>query len=109
MFAAIAALPELDGIADTIGGAPTARLLGKVRRGGVVASVAGEPPGLREHGLVGRALWAHGSPVRLAELAKAIADGQLVIPIAMRLPLAKAAEAQTRAEGHAGGKVILTG
>src|SRR5580693_9208635 len=38
-------LPTLDGIADTIGASMTERLLGRVRRGGVVASVASEPKG----------------------------------------------------------------
>lgn len=42
-------------------------------------------------------------------LALAVANGRLVIPIAKKLPLSDAREAQTLAEKGAGGKVILTG
>ncbi len=105
----IAALGMLDGIADTIGGATLAKLLGHMRPGGTIASVVGEPAGARERGLVVRALMAHADRGRLAALARAVADGKLVIPIAKKLPLSDVREAQTLAEHHAGGKVILTG
>ena len=45
---------------------------------------------------------AHADGKRLAQLASAIADGKLVIPIARRFPLAEAAEAQRFAERGAG-------
>jgi NADPH:quinone reductase-like Zn-dependent oxidoreductase len=105
----LAKLPALDGIADTVGGETILRLLGKVKSGGVVASVVGEPAGAKEHGVVARGMFAHPDARRLAELAGAVASGTLVIPIAKKLPLAKAREAQTLAEHHAGGKVVLTG
>lgn len=105
----IEALPLLDGIADTVGGATLAKLLGKVKRGGTIGSVVGEPPGAREHGLVVRAFMAHPDAPRLRALAQAVADGKLVIPIVRRLPLAEARQAQELAEHHAGGKVILMG
>ena len=40
-----AEVPLLDGIADTVGGAPIERLLDRVRRGGAIGTVVGEPPG----------------------------------------------------------------
>lgn len=107
--AEIAALPMLDGIADTVGGPVVIKLFGKVKPGGTIASVVGEPVGAKELGLVVRGVMAHVDADRLGALAQAVADGKLVIPIARRLPLADAREAQTLAEHHAGGKVILTG
>lgn len=105
----LAKLPALDGIADTVGGETILRLLSKVKSGGVVASVVGEPAGAQAHGVVARGMFTHPDARRLAELAGAVASGTLVIPIAKKLPLAKAREAQTLAEHHAGGKVVLTG
>ena len=107
--AEIATLPMLDGIADTIGGPSLAKLFGKMKPGGTIASVVGEPAGAKEHGLVVRGVMAHADAARLFALAQNVADGKLVIPIAKRLALAEAREAQTLAEHHAGGKVILTG
>lgn len=106
---AVAKLPPLDSIADTVGGSTIAKLLGKVKPGGCVASVVGEAPGAATRGLATRAIMTHPDFRRLAELGRAVADGQLVIPIAKRLPLAQAGVAQTLAESHLGGKVILTG
>jgi NADPH:quinone reductase-like Zn-dependent oxidoreductase len=100
-------LPTLDGIADTIGASITEKLLDRVRPGGVIASVASDPKGAQEHGIVVRHHWAHPDPERLAALVRAVADGALVIPIAKRFPLAQIREAQQLAERGAGGKVIV--
>jgi NADPH:quinone reductase-like Zn-dependent oxidoreductase len=101
-------LPPLDSIADTVGGEVVARLLPRVRRGGTVGSVVGEPAGARERGLIVRTMMSHPDATRLGALALAVADGKLSIPIARRMPLAEAREAQDFAEHHSG-KVILTG
>ena len=100
-------LPTLDGIADTLGASTTEKLIDRVRPGGVIASVASDPKGAEERGLVVRHHWAHPDPERLAALVRAVADGALVIPIASRLPLAQIREAQQLAEHGAGGKVIV--
>jgi NADPH:quinone reductase-like Zn-dependent oxidoreductase len=105
----VARLPQLDGIAHTVGGGVVQKLLDKVKPGGTIGSVVGEPPGARERGLVVRTMLTHSDPRRLAELAGAVADGKLVVPIARRFPLAEARQAQALAEAGAGGKVILTG
>jgi NADPH:quinone reductase-like Zn-dependent oxidoreductase len=104
---AIAQLPQLDAIADTVGGQTIQKLLGKVRTGGVIGSVLGEPPGAKERGLVVRAYSVHPDGRRLAELARAVAAGELVIPIARKVPLAEIREAQTLAARGPGGKVVL--
>jgi NADPH:quinone reductase-like Zn-dependent oxidoreductase len=106
--AAVAALPPLDAIADTAGGEAVQGVLGKVKAGGRVGTVLGEPPGAKERGLTVRAMMVHPDPKRLAELAQAVADGKLVIPIVRRFPLAQAAAAQRFAEREARGKVLLT-
>jgi NADPH:quinone reductase-like Zn-dependent oxidoreductase len=105
----IAGLPRLDAIADTVGGDTLKRLLGKVKSGGTVGSVVGEPQGAKERGLIARGMLAHSDARRLAELARAVAAGELIIPIARRFPLAEARAAQAFAEKGPGGKVILTG
>ena len=107
--AELASLPRLDAIADTVGGPTLAKLFGKLKTGGTIGSVVGEPAGAVSHGFIVRGAMAHPDPERLASLAGAVAEGKLVIPIAKRLPLAQAREAQTLAEGHSGGKVILMG
>jgi NADPH:quinone reductase-like Zn-dependent oxidoreductase len=51
----------------------------------------------------------HDDPKRLGELAQAVADGKLVIPIAKRFPLAEARAAHELAEAGVAGKVLLLG
>jgi NADPH:quinone reductase-like Zn-dependent oxidoreductase len=107
---AVAGLPALDAIADTVGGETIARLYAKLKPGGTIGSVLGEPPGAKERGFVVRAFMAHPDPAMLARYAAAVAEGKLVIPIARRMPLVDAGEAQTFAEKkRPGGKVVLLG
>jgi NADPH:quinone reductase-like Zn-dependent oxidoreductase len=101
-------IPALDSIADTVGGEVVAKLLPNVKRGGVIGSVVGEPPGAKERGLVVRFIRAHPDSKRLAALAQAAADGELVIPIGRRFPLSNAREAHQLAERGGTGKVLLT-
>jgi NADPH:quinone reductase-like Zn-dependent oxidoreductase len=101
------ALPQLDAIADTVGGETMQKLLPRVRRGGTIGSVLGKPPGAEERGLVVRAIFARPDSLRLAELGRAVAEHRLVLPIARRFPLAQVRAAHQFAERSAGGKVIL--
>jgi len=105
----IAKLPLLDAIADTVGGPVTARLFSKLKVGGCIGSVVGEPAGAALRGFVVRSAMTHPDAPRLLTLAQAVADGKLTIPIVRRFPLSQAREAQVLAEQHAGGKVLLTG
>ena len=107
--ASLADLPALDAIADTVGGETTQKLLGKLEPGGKIGSVVGPPAGAAERGFVVKPILTHDDPKRLAELAQAVADGRLVLPIARRFPLAEAAAAMELAEKGAGGKVLLLG
>jgi len=100
-------LPLLDALADTVGGPATQKLLERIRPGGAVGSVVGEPAGARERGLAVRAFMAHPDAKRLAEVVQAVAHGDLVIPIARRMPLAQIRDAQVLAERGIGGKIVL--
>jgi NADPH:quinone reductase-like Zn-dependent oxidoreductase len=101
-------LPPLDAIADTVGGDAINAVLGKAKAGGRIGSVVGEPAGAKERGLSVRPILTHADPKRLAELAQAVADGKLVIPIAKRFPISEARQAHELAQRGAGGKVLLT-
>jgi NADPH:quinone reductase-like Zn-dependent oxidoreductase len=101
-------LPPLDALADTVGGATTQKLLGKLKPGGRIGSVVGEPAGAKELGLVVRAFLTHPDAARLGALAAEVAAGRLVIPIVKRFPLAQAAQAHALAEKGGIGKVLLT-
>jgi NADPH:quinone reductase-like Zn-dependent oxidoreductase len=102
-------LPEMAAIADTVGGDTTQKLFAKLKPGGTIGSVVGEPAGAKARGFAVHAMMTHADPKRLAELGRAVAEGKLVIPIAKKLPLAEVREAQRLAERSPGGKVILVG
>jgi NADPH:quinone reductase-like Zn-dependent oxidoreductase len=100
-------VPMFDAIADTVGGAPMQKVLDKLRPGGSVGTVVGEPPGARERGFEVRHIWARPDPELLASLLRSVADGTLVIPITLRLPLSQIRQAQQSAQAGAGGKVVV--
>ncbi len=104
----IETLAEVDALADTVGGATTQRLLAKLRRGGRIGSVVGEPAGAQELGLVVRSFLAQPDAKRLEELVNDVAAGALAIPIERKFPLREAAQAQQLAEKGGVGKVLLT-
>jgi len=84
-----------------------AKVLGKVRNGGVVASTVGPPPGDKERGVIGKGMQTHVDSKRLASLAEALSAGKFRLPIAQRLPLAEAASAQRLAEAGGISKLLL--
>ncbi|MBN8466405.1 NADP-dependent oxidoreductase [Corallococcus exiguus] len=103
----VAKLPTLDAVADTVGGEAVAAVLGKVKHGGTVGSVVGEPKGAKEKGLVVRSFMAHPDARRLEQIAVSAAKGDLVIPISRTFKLDDAREAQKVAEQGGVGKVLL--
>jgi NADPH:quinone reductase-like Zn-dependent oxidoreductase len=106
--AEIAELPELDIIADTVSGETIGKLLAHLRSGGTLASVLGEPAAAKGKAIEVRAFMAQPDAELLGALAQAVAQKQLTIQIAERLPLAKAGEAQQLVEkGKVAGKVLL--
>jgi len=105
---AIANLPLLDAVADTVGGRTAETLIAKVKPGGVYASVVETPQNASKYPSV-RVVHVFSKFDRktLEFMAEAVRDGKLVIPISQKLPLREAAEAQAAAEKGAVGKILL--
>jgi len=105
---AIASLPPLDAVADTVGGRLAAKLIAKVKSGGVFSSVAGTPQNAAEYPSVKAVfVFSHFDRDTLQFMAEAVRDGKLVIPISKKLPLSEAAEGQALAEKGGIGKILL--
>jgi len=105
---AIANLPLLDAVADTVGGRTAEKLIAKVKPGGVFASVAGTPQNAAEYPTVKPVfVFSHFDGETLQFMAEAVRDGKLVIPISRKLPLSEAAEPQAAAEKGGVGKILL--
>ncbi len=105
---AIASLPMLDVVADTVNGKTAEKLIAKVKPGGVFASVLGAPRNADKYPKV-KVIPVYSTPdaKTLEFMAEAVRDGKLVIPIGEKLPLSEAAEAQATAEKGGIGKVLL--
>ena len=105
---AIANLPPLDAVADTVGRATAEKLIAKVKPGGVYASVVGAPQNAAQYPSVKVVpVFSHFDRKTLEYMAEAVRDGKLVIPISEKLPLSDAAEAQATAEKGGIGKILL--
>jgi NADPH:quinone reductase-like Zn-dependent oxidoreductase len=106
---AIAKLGFLDAIADTVGGETAQTLIGKVKQGGIFASVVSPPVNATQHPTVHvEAVKAVPDPLQLAEIAQDVLDKKLAIPIDRMIPLAEAGAGQAAAEkGGLSGKVLL--
>src|ERR1700722_15681760 len=105
---AIANLPPLDAVADTVGGKTAEKLIAKIKQGGVFASVLKAPQNAAQYPSV-KAVFVFSKFDRktLEFMAAAVRDGKLVIPIGRKLPLSEAAEAQALAEKGGVGKILL--
>src|SRR5579862_9443885 len=105
---AIANLPMLDFVADTVNGKTAEKLIAKVKPGGVFASVLGAPRNADTYPAV-KVVPVYSTPdaKTLEFMAEAVRDGKLVIPISKKLPLSQAAEAQAAAEKGGVGKILL--
>ena len=105
---AIANLPMLDAVADAVNGKTAEKLIGKVKSGGVFASVLGAPRNAEQYPTV-KVVPVYATPdaKTLQFMAEAVRDGRLMIPIGRQLPLSQAAEAQATAEKGGVGKVLL--
>jgi NADPH:quinone reductase-like Zn-dependent oxidoreductase len=98
----------IDAVADTVGHETAEMLLGKVKQGGVFASVLGPPGNAKMHPTVKiEAVRVVPDARMLKVLAEAVVAGKLVIPIDRMVPLADAGEAQAAAEKGGIGKVLL--
>ena len=105
---AIANLPLLDAVADTVDGRTAEKLIAKVKPGGVFATVLRAPQNAANYPAVKVApVFSKFDRKTLEFMAEAVRDGKLVIPISATLPLRQGAEAQAAAEKGIAGKILL--
>ena len=110
---AVLAGGRVDAIADLVGGSTIAGLLPALRDRGQMATIA--TPEVDIDTVVDRNLTLHGVLIaddgdRTRRLAALLASGDLVGHVAHTLPYEQAAEAHRLLDqGHAGGKIVLTG
>lgn len=103
----IAALGQVDAIADTVGHDVIQKLMSHIRANGVLATVVGAPPGSQGKGFRVQQVWSHPDSKRLHELAEAVARSEFSIPIAKKMKLSQVREAQTTAEAGGVSKIVL--
>jgi len=89
----IAALPQLDAIADMVGHETIDRLLPHIRKNGVLATVVGAPNSAKRRALRVVSVFAQPDATRLEEIGAQVAGGTFSIPIDKRLRLAQLREA----------------
>jgi NADPH:quinone reductase-like Zn-dependent oxidoreductase len=105
---ALGKLGFVDAVADTVGGETAQNLLGKVKQGGVFASVLGPPANAKMHPTIKiEAVRTVPDAAALHTMAEDVAAGRLVIPIDRMVPLAEAGQAQAAAEKGGIGKILL--
>jgi NADPH:quinone reductase-like Zn-dependent oxidoreductase len=105
---AIVSLPPLDAIADSVGGKTAEKLIGKVKSGGVYASVVEAPKSAAYYPSVKMVhVFSKFDRKTVEFMAAAVRDGKLVIPIGPKFPLSQAAEAHAAAEKGGVGKILL--
>jgi NADPH:quinone reductase-like Zn-dependent oxidoreductase len=105
------AVSGIDVAFDTVGGETTHGLLGAVREGGVLVTIAGAPPeeAARERGVRAEPLVMSPSSEQLTRIAGLVAAGDVRVEIAEVLALAEVRRAHELSEsGHTRGKIVLT-
>jgi NADPH:quinone reductase-like Zn-dependent oxidoreductase len=104
----IEGLPTLDAIADTISGPNAAKVVRKLKSGGVFASVLGAPPNASERpDIVVKTMFVKNDAKMLVEMARAVQSGELSIPMGKSFPLKDASAAHAAAEAGSPGKILL--
>jgi NADPH:quinone reductase-like Zn-dependent oxidoreductase len=105
---ALASLEMLDAVADTVNGTTAEQLIGKVKAGGIFASVLGAPQNSAQYASVKVIpVYASSDTEALLEMAKAVVEGKLSFPIVAKRPLKDAAEAHRLVEKGVNGKILL--
>jgi NADPH:quinone reductase-like Zn-dependent oxidoreductase len=104
------AVSGVDVAFDTVGGETAATLLATVREGGVIVSIAGEPPTVQaaDRGVRAELLIMTPSSEQLAKIGQLVAAGEVSVEIAETFSLSDIAKAHELSEaGHTRGKLIL--
>jgi NADPH:quinone reductase-like Zn-dependent oxidoreductase len=106
--ASLKSLERVDAIADTVSGSIADQLIGKVKNGGVFASVLAPPSNASAHLDVRvKTMQAKPAPATLVRMAEAVRTARLVIPLGQRYLLSDASKAHHAAEKGAAGKLLL--
>lgn len=106
--AVFAALPQVDIVANCVGGATASALMSKVKAGGTFASVTGGPGNADAYPAVKVVSFrSKQNSAQLRALLEAVATGELTIPIDRRIPLRDAAAGEAAAAKGGIGKVLL--
>jgi NADPH:quinone reductase-like Zn-dependent oxidoreductase len=106
--AAFADLQPVDVVANTVRGKTAEDLMGKVKDGGIFASVTGAPanaaryPGVRTVAFISKQ-----DAKNLEYTVEAARSGKLTIPIGSKLPLRQAAESHAAMAKGGAGKILL--
>jgi NADPH:quinone reductase-like Zn-dependent oxidoreductase len=103
----IAALGQVDAIADTVGHDVIVKLLPHIRSGCVLATVVGKPKEADGKDFRVEEVWAQPDAARLHKLAEAAAAKEFSIPVSKRMKLSEIREAQRQAESGGAGKIVL--
>ena len=102
------ALAPVDAVANTVRGKTAEQLLGKVKRGGVFASVTGAPANTKDYPSVRVVSYVSGQDAKtVLSMAQAVSAGKLVIPIGRKLPLNAARDGHEIVGRGGAGKVLL--
>jgi NADPH:quinone reductase-like Zn-dependent oxidoreductase len=105
---ALRKIAAVDVVANTVRGPTSARLIAKVKPGGVFASVTGAPDNAKDFPAVRVADFVSNQDAKtVLHMAEAVSAGKLVIPIERKLPLKDAAAAHAAVEKGVNGKVLL--
>lgn len=101
-------LKPLDAVADAVNGKTAELLIGKVKPGGIFASVLGSPENSTAYPNVAvKVMQVTPDAKTLVHMAEAVRNGKLSIPLGERLPLSSANKAHADAEQGRGGKILL--
>jgi NADPH:quinone reductase-like Zn-dependent oxidoreductase len=106
---AIAQLPMVDGVADTVGGDTAAKLFSKVKNGGNFGYASVFPEGVAATNPTVKVtrVFARPDASKVREFADDIRDGKFVLPIIRRLPLPDASRAHEWVQKGGAGKLVL--
>jgi NADPH:quinone reductase-like Zn-dependent oxidoreductase len=105
---AMANLQALDAVADTVGGDVAELLIGKVKVGGIFASVIGQlPENSAVYAAKGVLVFVQTDVKVLLQMAKAVVEGKLKIPMAAKIALKDARSGHELVAKGAKGKVLL--
>jgi NADPH:quinone reductase-like Zn-dependent oxidoreductase len=106
--AAFTDLQKVDVVANTVRGKPAEDLMGKVKEGGIFASVTGAPANAAKYPQVRTVAFVSKQDTKNLEYTvEAVRASKLIIPIGSRLPLRDASEAHAALAKGSAGKILL--